>query len=102
MLVERSKLRKLMAMEAAKVAVKNKDGNNVDNKAGNDVGNDITPSVGKPLSKSLEKKPTIPDEIFLDDDARKKVRKCDNCNEPKNDFRNMSQHKRLSHSGNKC
>ena len=68
MLVERSKLRKLMAMEGAKVAVKNKDGNNVDNKAGNDVGNDITPSVGKPLSKSLEKKPTIPDEIFLDDD----------------------------------
>ena len=68
MLVERSKLRKLMAMEGAKVAVKNKDGNNVGNKAGNDVGNnvgtDITPSVGK----SLEKKPTIPGEIFLDDD----------------------------------
>ena len=61
-----------MATEGAKVAVKNKDGNIVDNKAGNDVGNnvgnDITPSVGKPLSKSLEKKPTIPDEIFLDDD----------------------------------
>ena len=72
MLVERSKLRKLMAMEGAKVAVKNKDGNNVDNKAGNDVdnnvGNDITPSIGKTLSNSLEKKPTIPDEVFLDDD----------------------------------
>ena len=72
MLVERWKLRKLMATEGAKVAVKNKAGNIVDNKAGNDVGNnvgnDITPSVGKPLSKSLEKKPTIPDEIFLDDD----------------------------------
>ena len=72
MLVERSKLRKLMAMESAKVAVKNKDGNNVDNKAGNDVdnnvGNDITPSIGKTLSNSLEKKPTIPDEVFLDDD----------------------------------
>ena len=68
MLVERSKLRKLMAMEGAKVAVKNKDGNNVDNKAGNNVGNDTTSSVGKPLSKSLEKKPTTPAEIFLDDD----------------------------------
>ena len=55
MLVERSKLQKLMAMESLKVAKK-------------PAGKEVAQSASKSTFKPIEKKPPAPEEILLDED----------------------------------
>ena len=55
MLVERSKLQKLMAMESLKVAKK-------------PAGKEVAQSASKSTFKPIEKKPPVPEEILLDED----------------------------------